>query len=124
MGLHEYPRSLRLLTPKDFREVFAKADRKAANPHFLFLARFNNTQHHRMGFVIAKKHVKTAVARNAIKRVTRDYFRINLSAQTDKGLDIVVLARDRAKELNKAEVKKNVSKLFTRLQNPSKSKKK
>jgi len=89
--LFGYPKQLRLLRPADFERVFSHADFKAANKHLLLLARGSSLPNARIGFVIAKKHVRLAVERNRIKRVIKEYFRTHHKAM--QGCDIVVIAR-------------------------------
>lgn len=55
------------------------------------LAAENNLSHPRLGLAIAKKSIKTAVARNRIKRTARESFR--LQRQHISNIDIVVMAR-------------------------------
>lgn len=86
-----YPRSLRLLTPADFKRVMDGALFKASQSHFLLLAVPSATPHSRLGFIVAKKKVRLAVERNRIKRCVRDDFRL-LQAELPP-MDIVFLAR-------------------------------
>lgn len=80
----------RLLTPRDFRQVFQTAAIKVSSKDLLILARVNPGSTARLGLVIAKKHVRRANQRNRIKRVIRESFR---HQQLLAGLDLVVLAR-------------------------------
>ena len=117
MGSYEFTRQQRLLTAKDFRGVFDLNHSRAACPELLFLAKKNNLNSSRIGFIIAKKHVKRAVKRNLIKRIIREEFRLNQHyyAQTD----IVVLARKDADKLDRkalhAITRKMLKKLDQRL---------
>jgi ribonuclease P protein component len=51
----------------------------------------NHLSFPRLGLVIAKKHIATAVHRNRVKRLLRESFRQNQHLLA--GLDIVILAR-------------------------------
>lgn len=86
-----YPRSLRLLTPADFKRVMDGAVFKASQGSFLLLARPSESGNSRIGFIIAKKKVRLAVDRNRIKRCVRDDFRLMNSELP--AMDIVFLAR-------------------------------
>lgn len=85
-----FARHMRLVNATDFQQIFADSCR-SADSSLLVLARSNDQAFPRLGFAIARKHVKTAVARNRLKRVIRESFRKN--NQLLSGLDIVVLAR-------------------------------
>ena len=86
-----FGRKLRLLTASDYKAVFGKADLKVSGSQLLILAIHSGHGTPRLGLVIAKKHVKLAVQRNRIKRLTRESFRQH--QQLLSGLDIVILAR-------------------------------
>jgi len=51
--------------------------------------------HDRLGLVVARRLVQTAVARNAVKRAIREAFRTRGAAQHGGGRDIVVQLRSR-----------------------------
>ena len=81
----------RLLDANAYRRVFDQVDAKASHRHLLLLARGNDLQHHRLGLVIARKHVRLAVQRNRVKRVIREFFRHQ--PDSARAFDVVVLAR-------------------------------
>jgi ribonuclease P protein component len=86
-----FPRSLRLLKPEEFSRVFSAPRCRLNRRGVTLLARENDLGRPRLGLAIAKRHVRSAVARNRIKRQIRESFRLH---QTDIGhLDVVVLAR-------------------------------
>ncbi|MEM1114030.1 MAG: ribonuclease P protein component [Pseudomonadota bacterium] len=94
--------SRRLLKAADYRRVFDQAEARASHRHLLLLARRNEAADHRLGLVIAKKHVRLAVQRNRIKRLTREFFRQqHTSAPT---LDVILLARRGLGELDNADL--------------------
>jgi ribonuclease P protein component len=93
-----YPKTLRLLIPSEFKAVFDQPDCKASCREFLLLARLNDKARPRLGLVIGKKSVRRAVARNLIKRVMREQFR--LGQHTLPALDVVLLARRGADNLD------------------------
>jgi ribonuclease P protein component len=94
----DYPRQARLLDAGDFRSVFDKAEIKASTKYFLLLARRNSLSTPRIGFVLSKKNIKLAVDRNRIKRVSRDYFR--LERHKIPSIDIVFLGRKGIAEID------------------------
>ena len=88
---YSYPKQLRLLTAKDYNQVFNHSLFKVSGPLGLFIASPNQLDHPRLGFVIAKKKVKLAVDRNRIKRVIKDCYRLNQHELPN--IDIVFIAR-------------------------------
>lgn len=80
----------RLLKASEFKEVFDNNRIKVAHPAFLLLAIPNSLSQSRLGLVVGKKNIPTAVGRNQVKRVVRETFR---QQQFALSLDIVFLAR-------------------------------
>jgi len=78
----------KLLKAADFKKVFDKAVR-SSDRYFTVLARPNDLQHARLGMAFTKKRVKHAVARNRLKRISRESFRLT---QDKFSADFVVLA--------------------------------
>jgi ribonuclease P protein component len=74
---NNFGRNLRLLLPSDYKFVFNRSTR-SSDKLLTILAKKNPAhQQARLGLAVAKKSVKTAVHRNRIKRLTREYFRLN-----------------------------------------------
>jgi ribonuclease P protein component len=113
-----FARHQRLLRPAEFKQVFARPC-KYSDKHLTLLCRQNDLPHARLGLAIAKKQVKTAVARNRIKRMCRETFRENQNALA--GLDIVVLARTSAAQLTTQELRRVLEKLWQGLMEKCKS---
>lgn len=107
-----FARELRLLTPIDFNRVFNQSIR-AGSPYITFVARENTLGHPRLGFAIAKKQVKRAHERNRLKRVIREYFR--LKQKSLPALDVIVLAKTAVIDLDNAEIRSTLDKLWQRL---------
>jgi ribonuclease P protein component len=84
------PRMVSLKHQDDFRSLFSKSQKVTCN-HWLALYRSNHLDKSRLGIVIAKRRVRSAVKRNLIRRIVRESFRHYQAAI--KGLDIVVLIR-------------------------------
>ncbi len=97
--LKKYPftREQRLLSGLEYKYVFERAC-KSTDRYLTVLARPNTQTIARLGLAIAKKRVKLAVARNRIKRLTRESFRLHQSDLV--GLDCVVLARNGVEQAN------------------------
>ena len=89
------PKYAKLLKAADYNHVFDKPAR-SSDRYFTVLARPNKLLNARLGMAFAKKRVKRAVARNRLKRISRESFRLTLlQQQTDQGeikADYIVLA--------------------------------
>lgn len=89
------PRSSRILKPSEFKRVF-KYNASSTDHFFRVLARPSAKLETRLGMAVSKKVDKSAVGRNRIKRQVRESFRhwrANLMPDSERALDIVVLAR-------------------------------
>ena len=113
MNTFEFPRSVRLLSPGDFSQVFNNTEFKASNRYLLILATPNKNDVSRLGFVIAKKHVKHAVQRNRIKRIIRESFRLNQHKMANN--DFVILARPGISDLENGEIREMIDGLWFKL---------
>lgn len=118
MTAFSFSKSLRLLTPRDFKQVFDAAAFKVSTKEVLILARVNQLDHPRLGLVIAKKHVRRATERNRIKRVIRETFRHQQQLFTgpEMGLDVVVLARGGVDRLDNRALHEQFNSLWRQLQ--------
>ena len=84
-----FPRSVRLISRKDYDRVFARPFR-SRDEGFTVLARSNGCKA-RLGLAIAKRQIASAAKRNRVKRRIRESFRHHrLELQ---GIDIVVMAK-------------------------------
>lgn len=110
---YAFRKSQRLLTSGDYSNVFANAPLRASHPSILILARVNTDSRARLGLVIPKKHVKRAVKRNQIKRISRETFR--LRQHKLPSIDAIVLARRGADTLSPAELHKIFNGLWKRI---------
>ncbi|MCV6615821.1 MAG: ribonuclease P protein component [Cellvibrionaceae bacterium] len=108
-----FDKSLRLLSPSDFKPVFDSCDTRASHQHFLILAKRNNLGRPRLGLVIAKKNVRLAVERNRLKRLIRESFR--LQQHQLPPIDAIVLARRGMGELDNAALTRQLNKQWQRL---------
>lgn len=102
LSQNHFYKSHRLLSPKDFQFVFAKAE-KFANRHWTFIVRPNGLAYPRLGLAISKKHLNRAVWRNRAKRLARESFRQHKLALN--GYDIVVLGRRNMQEVDNEMLK-------------------
>lgn len=86
-----FSKEQRLIKSAEFKAVFSQVKYKVSGRALLVLAIKSELTSARLGLVIAKKHISTAVQRNRIKRILRASFRLNQDLLA--GLDIVILAR-------------------------------
>jgi len=74
-SLARLPKHAKLLKAADYNHVFDKSVR-SSDRYFTVLARPNTLLHARLGMAFSKKRVKLAVARNRLKRISRESFRL------------------------------------------------
>jgi ribonuclease P protein component len=80
--------------PAEFREVRTRG-RRVSDDYFSLTVLANHETHPRLGLAIATRTFGSAVARNRIKRLTRESFRLNQHALPR--VDVTVTARDAAR---------------------------
>jgi ribonuclease P protein component len=93
--------------PAEFREV-KRRGRKFADAFFSLLVLANHETYPRLGLSIATRTFGTAVARNRIKRLTRESFRLNQHSLPP--VDVTVSARDAARQANPGELRASLDK--------------
>ena len=111
MTTFEFPATHRLLNSADFDAVFKHNLFRVNDAALLFLAKRNEQGFNRLGMVISKKSIPRAVDRNAIKRLIRESFRQVKAA----GLDVVVLSRPKARQLDKATIRQRLIASFNKI---------
>ena len=109
-----FPRAVRLLCAADYKAVFDDCDLRAGSKHALLLS-IPNAKHSRLGIVVAKKHVRLAVQRNRVKRITREFFRCHAFTHPR---DVVFLAKKNLADLNNAELRSLLSTLWRKIKAP------
>ncbi len=113
-----FPTQLRLGKPAEYKNVFSKPI-KSTDQYFTLLAIKNKHSHPRLGLAIAKKNIRKAVARNIIKRVTRENFRLQQHQLIN--IDVVVLARRDAANAPPEILKKSLDKHWLKLKSKCES---
>ena len=111
-GASGFPRSARLLTPRDFRRVFGDAQR-VADGHFTLLANWSTEKTARLGLAVSKRVASRAVDRNRIKRIARESFRHH--RQDLPPVDVVLMARPAARHAERAVLHASMARLWQRL---------
>ncbi len=102
-------RILRLKKNLEFKRVY-KQGRSVANRFAVMYILHNGTPHRKAGFSVSKK-IGGAVQRNRLKRLFREVYRLNQESLI-KGIDIVFIARQAAKEVSFQELIKAFHDLF------------
>lgn len=110
-------RSCRLLTAKEFAEIFA-ARQVLRGERFALHYRPGEGQSSRLGLAIPKKQAKTAVLRNAIKRQARELFRRQRAGLP--AMDLILrlaqpIAHGAVSRTDKAAWRTEINGLFARL---------
>ncbi len=103
----------RLPAKADFDRVFAEARFRIRRHPFMLLARPRPTEPSRLGLVVGKKHARRAVRRNLIRRIARESFRIRSFPQP---VDVVLLARPGAAEVDRTALRATLDELWDRLE--------
>jgi ribonuclease P protein component len=112
-----FQRELRLVTPDHYKRVFDNPV-KASSPNITILAKPNDLEHMRLGLIVPKKVLKHAVDRNRIKRLTRNFFRLNQHRLPC--LDYVFIAKGKIGDMTNNEVVNLLEKLCTVISRRSK----
>jgi len=113
VGDSDFPKRSRLLSAKDYSLVFDKPDLKVSNRFLLVLAKYSDLPNSRLGLVVAKKNIATAVQRNRVKRILRESFRVR--CRDFDTIDIVVLVRRGLDQLENQEIHQNINSLLNKI---------
>lgn len=105
--------SVKLSQPDHYRRVFESPKYRLSSGAFLLLATPSATPSSRLGVVVAKKNIRRAVRRNRIKRLVREQFRHH---PFDAAIDLVVLARSGADQLDNPSVWQELDRLWRMLE--------
>lgn len=87
-----FVRSLRLQRTEDFQQAFRLGNKQNQNGLIVY-TRLNGLGYARLGLTIAKKIIPSASARNRLKRLIRESFRLNQSRLPEVDIVIVVISR-------------------------------
>lgn len=109
----QFRREQRLLLPADYKFVFNQPVR-SSDKLLTILTKINPAQSQaRLGLAIAKKSVKTAVHRNRIKRLVREFFRLN--QPNIACADYVILVRSGIDKMDNEVIRQSLAKQFNYL---------
>ena len=110
MATQSFPKASRLLNAADYSAVFDQTHFKVSCRYFLILARCSRTANTRLGLIVAKKHIPTAVQRNRVKRLIRTSFRS--LGPFPRHLDLVVLVRQGADKIHNRQAMAQLNALW------------
>jgi ribonuclease P protein component len=96
----------RLHQPAEFQTVRQRGKR-VADAYFTLSVLANHETHPRLGLAIATRTFGCAVARNYVKRLTRESFRLNQHALPS--VDIMVAARDAAARASASDLRESLA---------------
>ena len=113
-----FPPACRLHCRKEYDRVW-KGGRKCHSAHFLVIVMQRPYGPTRLGLTVSRK-IGGAVARNRVKRLLREFFRLSYD-RLPSSADLVVVARQGAAELSFAEVAKELEILKVGRSTPSPS---
>ena len=109
----KFPPTARLSAPGHYQSVFDSPTYKVSSRAFLLLAQVNEAEHSRLGVIVAKKHIRRANRRNRIKRLVREHFRLT---ELSVPLNLVVLAKTAADQMDNACVREDLTALWDQLE--------
>ena len=109
MKKFNFPAGQRLKLRNDFKEVFRSA-KKLATPEITLLYKPTDKQQPRLAIVVSKK-LGIAVERNRIKRLIREFFRLNKHKLAD--CDIILYPKNRVSFPDLITTQRVMVKVFT-----------
>jgi len=104
---YKFPPDLRLKSARDFNQVFYRAKKLSAH-NFVLLFQTNNLDYPRLGIIIAKRNVAAAAARNRLRRMIKESFRLH--RYIIKGYDVIFIGYKGINSITKEELKRCLEK--------------
>lgn len=109
MKRQSFGKDERILKRKEFTAVYDQG-RRLSSENFIVLLRPNPSGIRRLGLTVSKK-IGMAVRRNRIKRLLREFFRLNKD-RLPPGQDMVIIARKNASSRTYDEVRRELEDLL------------
>ena len=111
---HSFTKADRILKRNEFLQL-SKLGRKLHNENFIVIYAPGHFGRSRLGITVTKK-VGNAVTRNRIKRLVREYFRVNRDLLSGDW-DINVIAKKKAADLSSEKIFGSLCNIFERISN-------
>ena len=112
---YRYTKNHRLKEGGELKQVMNNPSTKLVTESLVVFSCEKSEETPRFGIIISKRNIKTAVARNRVKRLARESFRLHQHQLVRK--DIVIIARKMAETLSNAQLAKHLDKQWERLTN-------
>jgi ribonuclease P protein component len=109
MGLYDFGKEEKIRRRADFLRV-SREGAKYHTSHFRLCLCPNSLPHRRLGITVGK-HVGSAVKRNRVKRLIREFFRLN-KGTLPGSTDVVIIAKEGAAGLNYWQVTDELKGIF------------
>jgi len=109
MGLYNFGKEERIRRRADFLRI-SRDGAKYQTGHFRLSMCPNSFPHRRLGITVGK-HVGSAVKRNRVKRLIREFFRLN-KGRLPASTDFVIIAKAGATGLNFWQVSDELKGIF------------
>jgi len=111
MERYTFGRHERICKKRDYSTIYEQGVRRYSK-HFTMIEYRNQTGIRRLGITVSKK-VGIAVQRNRVKRLLREFFRLNKS-RFSSSHDIVIIAKRNAHSLSYEDVCRELGSLLTK----------
>jgi ribonuclease P protein component len=108
-GKQTFTKRNRILRPGEFRELYREGTRYSVK-EFLLFVKSEGQGPPRFGLSVSKR-IGSATTRNRIKRYLRETFRTH-KGELKSGIRMLIVARPGCEELNFAQCRERVLKLF------------
>ena len=112
MGVYNFKKEDRLLKRHEFLKL-SRCGKKVTNKHFIVILAPAQTERNRLGITVSKK-VGCATVRNRIKRLSREFFRINRHAIKGRW-DISLIAKNVVADASSEQVFLSLKDIFNRI---------
>ena len=109
MRRYSFPKQERLLNRKDFVNL-NRLGKRYHTKHFLVIIEENKTEINRLGVTVTKK-IGNAVKRNRVKRLAREFYRLN-KHHFSKDCDIVIIGKKNSFLLNYKDIKEELGEII------------
>jgi len=109
MGNFSFPKCKRLLNRTEFVNL-NRSGKRLHTKHFTIIFKQNGLSVTRLGLTVSRK-VGKAVRRNRVKRLIREFFRLNRS-YIPQGYDIVIIAKKDADHLTFRETETELAEII------------